>query len=211
MCICAPVAVQRHRLHFVDEPARRLARALAFAVLEVRLALLHVLERELTDVELALLRKVVGEGRKVPGVDLKPPHLDRLDVLDLGAFLVLLLHFLVVRCARLQRVHVVDPPLHLARRSPPAELAAVMRPAAPSLVQHNAVRRHPLVQPPVDADVMDVVVPLPPRAHARARRWPPLDDLTGLRLPPAEAGRLGANLERLHLPSAAEERGRAIA
>jgi len=49
----------------------------------------HELEAELAEVQFLALPKLLGEGGVVPGLDLKPPHLDPVNVLHLCRLLVL--------------------------------------------------------------------------------------------------------------------------
>ena len=104
--------------------------------------------------------------------------------------------------ARLQRIHVVDPPLHLSRGAAPPELGAVAHARAARVVD-DPVRRHPLVEPSVEADVVYIVLGRAALATlASTGRGAALYDVAGVRLARPQARRARTYLEHLMRPAA---------
>ena len=104
--------------------------------------------------------------------------------------------------ARLQRIHVVDPPLHLSRGAAPPKLGAVAHARAAGVVD-DPVRRHPLVEPSVEADVVYIVLGCAALATlASTGRGAALYDVASVRLARPQARCARTYLKHLMRPAA---------
>lgn len=162
------------------------------------LPLLHVLEAELAHVELLAVRKLLGIGREVPGVDLELANLNCLDVLHLGDLLMLFLERRELRillqfeiCANVRigsnpgvRLigsghlvvsNFVSLALSLPCLDPFVSFGLLF--FLLLLVRAELILGDPLIEPPVEFDVMDVVIPCP-----LLRAGPALKDFAGVQL-----------------------------